>query len=109
MNYPSNVPKKLIILWESVECHPRALERKIGVNTKYICDLINDGKEPTDKTPKGVAARKALFLPAHKRKPGVVVDLSPEELAVKKRVGHVRRLIGKMAKKTKESVLIVKR
>lgn len=47
----------------------RVLEEKLGVNFKYLHRMIKLGIEPNDTTEKLRAVRKAMFLPARKRKP----------------------------------------
>lgn len=61
-----NVPKQLVKKLQEVGSL-RALARVRDVNYFYVSQLVQHGKEPTDKTRKGRQARKALFLPAWKR------------------------------------------
>lgn len=67
--FPPNVPPDLIAAYkDTVEKHrdqggyQRKLARKLGVNMKYLNDLIIKGIEPTSRTAKGRAAREKLFL-----------------------------------------------
>lgn len=65
-----NVPKQLLKKYQEVGSL-RALARERDVNYFYVSELMQHGREPTDKTRKGRLARKKLFLPAwrhHKHK-----------------------------------------
>jgi hypothetical protein len=46
----------------------RVLEQNLGVNFKYLVNMIKKGIEPNDTTEKLRAVRKAMFLPERKRK-----------------------------------------
>jgi hypothetical protein len=62
----------------------RVLEQKLGVNFKYLVNMIRKGIEPNDTTEKLRAVRKAMFLPARKRKARTVIaekrETAPEHI-----------------------------
>lgn len=64
--FPPNVPPALVNEYRRVIMHEhgsmRILAVKLGVNIKYLSDLLARGIEPTDKTVKGRAVREKLFL-----------------------------------------------
>jgi len=72
--FPENVPKRLVREYKKVarehsgqggyQCK---LARKLGINIKYVSDLLSRGIEPTDRTEKGQRARIALFLPVKRK------------------------------------------
>lgn len=68
-DYPPNVPRKLIKAFRAVGSNVRKLEGQLNVNSYYICKLLNDGIEPTDKTEHGQEMRVKLFLRKLKPKP----------------------------------------
>ena len=69
-----NTPRKLATAFHFARNHRgegfkiRVLEKKLGVNFKYLYKMIRKGIEPNDTTEKLRAVRKAMFLPARKRR-----------------------------------------
>lgn len=69
--FPPNVPARLIQEYQavireysaSIGSGQRKLAARLGVNMKYLNDLLVRGIEPTSKTKKGREAREKLFLP----------------------------------------------
>jgi hypothetical protein len=101
-DYPANVPARLIAAIQEAGS-ARKFAKQQGINILYVSQLLRDGIEPTDKTEKGRDVRVKLFLPRRKRKPRVT---KPEEFVGQKRI---RRKIAKLAKDTREKVLMVKK
>lgn len=67
--FPPNVPLALIAVYREIVQqyqdkggYQRKLARRLGVNMKYLNDLLVRGIEPTSKTVKGREARERLFL-----------------------------------------------
>lgn len=62
IDYPPNVPKRLFRLLKLCDFNRSTLAKMINTNSGYLSQLLNKGVEPTDTTPTGRAARRALFL-----------------------------------------------
>ena len=61
-------PSKLKTEFRRARYKYHVLAKAIGINVKYIHDLIHYGKEPTDQSEKGRNIRVKLFLPKKSRK-----------------------------------------
>ena len=81
----------------------REASRRLGINIRYLQQLVVDGIEPTDKTENGQRVRQLLGLPKRKPKPRKPKPPPPEWLKVTKRG------IRKMAAETNRRVLIIKK
>jgi len=98
--HPST-PPRLVKRFKALDgkYHKLAEDRK--VNVRYVYELIAEGKEPTDRTEKSRAIRRALFLPARKRTRSA--QPKPPEWVI-----PVKRGIRKMAKETRHSIFRAK-
>jgi len=61
-------PSKLKTAFRRARYKYHVLAKALGINVKYIHDLIHYGKEPTDQSEKGRNIRVKLFLPRKSRK-----------------------------------------
>ena len=72
--FHENVPDRLIRKYNAIVKayrkqggYQRKLAKCLGINFKYLNDLLVHGIEPTDRTEKGQKARITLFLPIKKK------------------------------------------
>jgi hypothetical protein len=93
-----NTPRRLRNEFEQCGYRFHKLAELREVNVALVHALIHHGKEPTDKTEKGRAARKALYLPKYRRAPKPRAQ-TPAWLK------PIKRGIRKMTKETKQSLL----
>lgn len=91
-------PPRLVKRFKALGYRYHALADEIEVNPGTVYNLIAKGKEPTDKTEKGRAARRAMYLPSRKR--SATPKPQPPEW-----VKPIKRGIRKMAKDTRKAVL----
>lgn len=90
-----NVPKQLLNKYQEVGSL-RALARERDVNYFYVSELIQHGREPTDKTKKGRLARRKLFLPAwkhHRNKEQVPEWLKRTQVRIREMVKETRKAL----------------
>jgi hypothetical protein len=66
MTIHPNTPPRLAAKYKKAGSF-HALAEQIKVNVSYVYDLIKDGIEPNDTTPKLREVRKRLFLKARKK------------------------------------------
>jgi predicted RecB family endonuclease len=98
--FPSNVPQPLIDAYKGIvkiygtnsgSCQ-RKLAAHLGVNMKYLNDLLVKGIEPTNRTKKGRAAREKLFLPVSNMLDNKEDVIETLESLVKQLNNTIRRL-----------------
>lgn len=61
--YPSNVPRKLIMKFREAKHNERELSRRLGVNVGHVSKLLKKGIEPKDET-----IRAKMLFPKSRRK-----------------------------------------
>jgi len=61
-----NTPPKLAARFKKAKSY-HVLAEQIGVNVRYVFELLTDGKEPNDTTPKLREIRRKMFLSARRK------------------------------------------
>jgi len=61
-----NTPPKLAARFRKAKSY-HVLAEQIGVNVRYVFELLTDGKEPNDTTPKLREIRRKMFLSARRK------------------------------------------
>jgi len=61
-----NTPPKLAAKFKKAKSY-HVLAEQIGVNVRYVFELLTDGKEPNDTTPGLREIRRKMFLSARRK------------------------------------------
>ena len=91
--HPNTPPKLVKLLHKAGSFHKTA--EAIGVNVYWVYKLVREGKEPTDRTPKGRETRHRLGLHKYKQRH---TQRRPRT--------RIQKAITRMVKETRKAVLL---